>query len=120
MHVCACVRRYKQHTATTPFPKHNSDAFGRKRLATHLLIILGALLALPLYALLLARGGDQQGGVCHGLLALHRCQILCALAALALVLRWVVGCGGGLCGVSTRQTHTRPHARGGGVDNVCT
>lgn len=30
---------------------------------------------------------------------------------------WVVG---GLCGVSTRQTHTRPHARGGGVDNVCT
>lgn len=39
-------------------------------------------MALPLYALLLAR----EKTVCHGLLALHRCQILCALAALALVL----------------------------------
>jgi hypothetical protein len=64
---------------------NNSDAFGRKRLATHLLVLLGALLALPLYALLLAEGNGK--GVCHGLLALHRCQILCALAALALVLR---------------------------------
>lgn len=114
MHVCACVRQYKQHTATTPSPKHNSDAFGRKRLATHLLIILGALLALPLYALLLARGGDQQGGVCHGLLALHRCQILCALAALALVLRWVVGCGGSVWSVNAANTHAATCARRGG------
>jgi hypothetical protein len=69
----------------------NSDAFGRKRLGAHLLILGGALLALPLYILLLAR--KDQGGVCRGLLALHRCQLLCALAALALVLRCV-----GLCG----------------------
>ena len=64
-----------------------SDAFGRKRLGTHLLVLLGALLALPLYVLLLLHAGKGGGGVCQGLLALHRCQILCALAALALVLR---------------------------------
>lgn len=67
----------------TPIASHTSDAFGRKRLGTHALIIAGALLALPLYALLLA----SPSHVCQGLLALHRCQILCALAALALVLR---------------------------------
>lgn len=50
-------------------------------------MLLGALLALPLYAVLLARWGQEGDGVCRGLLALHRCQILCALAALALVLR---------------------------------
>lgn len=62
--------------------------------------MVGALLALPLYLLLLLNNtntnaeNEEDGGIhcCRGLLSLHRCQILCALASLALVLRCVCVC----------------------------
>jgi hypothetical protein len=69
---------------TTPSLNLHRTPFAVKRLGIHLLLYLGAGLALPLYVLY-----ATQEGVCEGFIALQRLQFVCILASLSFILRSV-------------------------------